>query len=166
LPAKATTDSSVYLQGGTGLMIKIRFPYLSNLLQLPDYVGILRAQLIFQPKLGTYTPELTLPPQVILSQSGPANTVGGALTSNGATETGNLNIDYIYGQNTFYSYDVTSYIKQIIVDPMLSQDALMFNMPAPASTTIFDRAVFQNKRYTTSNYNVSLKIYYISLVHQ
>jgi hypothetical protein len=166
LPATATTDSSVYLQGGTGLQMKLRFPYLNKLLQLPDYVGILKASLILEPKLGSYTPEITLPPQVILSQSGPANTIGATITTSGTSQTGNLIIDYIYGQNTYYSYDVTSYIKQIIVDPLLSQDAIIANMPAPASTTTMNRAVFLNRRYTTNNYNVSLKVYYISLVHQ
>ena len=160
LPASATADSSVYLQGGTGLQVKIRFPYLSNLLQLPDYVGILRAELILQPKAGTYTPELALPPQVTISRSNPTNIVGLTVGTSG-----NLVVDYIYGQNTFYSYDVTSYIKQIITDPMLNQDALIFNMPSPASVTTMNRAVLQNKKYSTSNYNVSLKLYYISLVH-
>ena len=160
LPASATTDSSVYLQGATGLQVKITFPYITNLLQLPDYIGILKAQLILQPKAGTYTPELALPPQVNISQSNTTNIVGLTVASGG-----NLIVDYIYGQNTYYSYDVTNYIKQIITDPMVKQDALIFNMPSPASITTMDRAVFQNKKYSTSNYNVSLKIYYISLVH-
>jgi uncharacterized protein DUF4270 len=165
LPASATTDSSVYLQGGTGLQVKINFPYISNLLQLPDYIAILRADLILQPKLGTYTPEIALPPQVILSQTNPTNTIGSSLTFNGAVETGGLAVDYIYGQNTYYTYDITSYIKGIITDPMVARDALIFNMPSPASVTTMNRAVFQNKKYSTGNYNVSLKIYYISLVH-
>ncbi|HEY4875457.1 MAG TPA: hypothetical protein VIH86_07795, partial [Puia sp.] len=63
------------------------------------------------------------------------------------------------------TYDITSYIKGIIVDPLVTQDALIFNMPSPASVTTMNRAVFQNKKYSTSNYNVSLKVYYISLVH-
>ncbi len=160
LPSSATTDSSVYLQGATGLQIKIRFPYLSNLLQLPDYVGILRADLILQPRAGTYTPELALPPQVNISTTNPTNVVGITVSS-----ADNLVVDYIYGQNTYYSYDVTSYIKQIIADPMISQDALMFNMPSPVSVTTMGRTFFQNKKYSTSNYNVTLKLYYISLVH-
>jgi hypothetical protein len=165
LPSSATTDSSVYLQGGTGLQVKINFPYISNLLQLPDYIAILRADLILQPKMGTYSPELALPPQVILSQSNPTNVIGSTLTVSGAVANGSLVVDYIYGQNTYYTYDITSYIKGIIVDPLVTQDALIFNMPSPSSVTTMDRAVFQNKKYTTNNYNVSLKVYYISLVH-
>jgi hypothetical protein len=165
LPSSATTDSSVYLQGGTGLQVKINFPYISNLLQLPDYIAILRANLILQPKVGTYTPEIALPPQVVLSQSNSTNTIGAAISGAGGRATGSLIVDYIYGQNTYYSYDITSYIKAIITDPLVTQDALIFNIPSPASVTTMNRAVFQNKKYSTSNYNVSLKIYYISLVH-
>ncbi|HSZ84773.1 MAG TPA: DUF4270 family protein [Puia sp.] len=165
MPSSATTDSSVYLQGATGLQVKINFPYISNLLQLPDYIAILRADLILQPKSGTYTPELALPPQVILSQSNPTNVIGSTLTFNGAVANGGLAVDYIYGQNTYYTYDITSYIKGIITDPLVKQDALIFNMPSPSSVTTMNRAVFQNKKYSTGNYNVSLKIYYISLVH-
>ncbi|HLX90702.1 MAG TPA: DUF4270 family protein [Puia sp.] len=165
LPSTATTDSSAYLQGATGLQVKIRFPYLPDLLTLPDFVAILRAELIMEPKLGTYTPELALPPQAILSQSNTTNFLGPSLALNGAVQTGNLVVDYIYGQNTFYSYDVTTYIKTIIQDPLINQDALILSMPVPLNTTTFNRAVFQNKRYTTADYHVSLKIYYISLVH-
>jgi hypothetical protein len=165
LPATATSDSSVYLQGGTGLQVKLQFPYLANLLQLPDYIGILRADLILQPVFGSYSPELALPPQVILSQSNPANTIGTTITGTAGVQYGTLDVDYIYGQNTYYTYDITAYVKQIIVDPMIYQDALIFNMPPPSSVTTMNRAVFQNKRFSTTNYYVTLKIYYISLVH-
>ena len=160
LPASATSDSSAYLQGGTGLQLKIRFPYISNVAQLPDYIAILRAELILQPKPGTYSPELALPPTANLSSTNPTNTIGATVASGGS-----LVVDYIYGQNTLYSYDVTNYIKQIIIDPMVSQDALIMNVPAPANVTTMNRAVFQNEKYSLDNYHVSLKLYYISLVH-
>jgi len=160
LPASATSDSSAYLQGGTGLQLKIRFPYISNIVQLPDYIATLRAELILQPKPGTYSPEFALPPTANLSASNPTNGVGATVASGGS-----LVVDYIYGQNTLYTYDVTNYIKQIIVDPMVTQDALIMNIPAPANVTTMNRAVFQNEKYSLDNYHVSLKLYYISLVH-
>jgi hypothetical protein len=159
----ALTANASYVQSATGIQAKIRFPFINNILTIPDYIGLLRAELILKPIVGTFSPELLLPPQMILSQTDQNNEIGGTLVSVGGIEYGNLIVDYTYGQNTSYSYDVTNYIKQQLTIGGINNNGLMLSLPAPANHTIFNRVVFGD--VTNKNYNITLKLYYISLPH-
>jgi len=166
IPAEAPsalTNNAIYVQGISGIQAKVRFPYLSNVLGLQDYIGLLKAQLILKPIEGTFGPELSLAPQIMLSATDQNNELGSPLYYNNSLQTGNLVTDYVYGQNTFYTYDVTSYIKQQLAIGGNNTDGLMLSMPSPSNVTTFNRSVFGDK--TNKLYNITLKIYYISLVH-
>jgi len=166
IPAEAPsslTNNAVYVQGTTGIQTKLRFPYISNLLNIPDYIGILKAQLILTPIAGTFNPELALPQQMILSATDQNNELGTVIYFNGQVQYGNLLVDYVYGQNTLYTYDVTTYIKELLTLGSNNTDGLILSVPSPASETTFNRVVFGDN--TNKNYKITLKIYYISLVH-
>ncbi len=60
--ASTATDGLSFVQSTTGLETKVRFPYLWKLIQRPDYVSVLKAQLIIKPITGSYSPTLALPP--------------------------------------------------------------------------------------------------------
>jgi hypothetical protein len=157
-------NKAMYVQSATGIQGKIRFPSLNTVLALPGYLGILRAQLILKPIVGTFSPELGLPPQIMLSQTDANNQLGSPIFSGSGVEYGNLFIDYSGSGTTAYSYDITSYIKQQLTIGGNNTDGLMLSLPSPASYTIFNRAVFGDA--TNKNYNVTLNLYYISLPHQ
>jgi uncharacterized protein DUF4270 len=157
------TDNAMYVQSATGIQGKIRFPYISNILSLPGYLGILRAQLILKPVIGTFNPELSLPPQLILSQTDVNNELGSPIISGSGIEYGNLYIDYNGAGITTYSYDITNYIKQQLTIGGNNTDGLMLSLPPPSNNTIFDRAVFGDA--TNKNYNITLNLYYISIPH-
>ncbi|MES1221361.1 MAG: DUF4270 family protein [Bacteroidota bacterium] len=157
----ASTNHNVYAQSGTGLQVKIRFPTISTLAQFTDYIGIYKAELIIKPVSGSYSPLLSLPPQLILSQTNENNQLGSVLTYGGAVEYGNLVTDYITGQNTAYTYDVTSFIKQQVSLPASSQNGLMLSLPSPLNYTTFNRVVIGDQ--TNKVFNATLKVYYVSL---
>ncbi|MBS1949305.1 MAG: DUF4270 family protein, partial [Bacteroidetes bacterium] len=166
LPTEAPsslTGNAVYVQGTTGVQTKIRFPYISNILGVPDYVSVLKAQLLLKPITGTFNPEFSLPPQLIMNQTDENNQFGSLIFSNGSIEYGSLNVDYLYGQNTLYTYDVTAYVQQQLNIINNQNNGLMLSVPPPARATLFNRAVFGD--HTNKNYTVTLKIYYISLIH-
>lgn len=156
-------NNAVYVQSATGIQGKIMFPSLRTALALPGYLGILRAQLIFKPIASTFTPELPLPPQLILSQTDANNQLGSPIFSGGGIEYGNLYIDYSGSGITTYSYDITNYIKQQLTIGGNNTDGLMISLPSASSNTIFNRAVIGDA--TNKNYNITLNLYYISLPH-
>ncbi len=157
------TNHAAFVQSMTGLEVKVMFPTLFTLSQFPDYIGLLRAVLVLKPLTGTYSPSLPLPPQLIASQTNQNNVLGPPLTFGGSAENGNLVTDYVTGQNTAYTYDVTTYLTQQITIPGINQNGLMLNIPSPANNTAFNRVVLGDK--TNKVYNVTLTIYYISLPH-
>jgi hypothetical protein len=142
------------------LQAKVNFPSVFTLSQRSDFVGVLKAQLILKPEPGSYSPLLALPKQLIASQTDLNNGIGAPLTLSGQIQYGNLITDYITGQNTQYSYDVTNYIKELLTIPT-NQYGLILNIPSPANYTTFNRAVLGDK--TNKNFSSKLIIYYISL---
>jgi hypothetical protein len=165
LPVEApstSTNNEVFVQGATGIQTKIIFPYILNILGFTDYIGVYKAQLILKPINTTFSPELALAPQLLLSTTDQNNQVGAAVYYNNAIQYGNLFVDYTYGANTSYSYDVTSFIKQQLALGY-NTNGLMLSVPANLANTTFNRSVFGDN--TNKNYTINLKIYYISLVH-
>ncbi len=110
--ASTSTDGLSFVQSTTGLETKVRFPYLWKLIQRPDYVSVLKAQLIIKPITGSYSPTFALPPQLNLFITDNNNFIGSPIVLSGVAQTGNLVVDYLYGQNTNYTYDITAYIQQ------------------------------------------------------
>jgi hypothetical protein len=109
---------------------------------------------------GTYSPIYNLPPQVNLSLTTEGNTIGAQLPSG----SGNLSIDYLYGTNTNYSYDITSYIQNALTQgaPNNAKNGLLLTTPAATFNTSFNRAVIGNAYNAQLSNQISLKIYYAS----
>ncbi|MBN9298695.1 MAG: DUF4270 family protein [Filimonas sp.] len=160
-----STNNIAYGQYITGAMPKISFPTLRSLLQANNYKGILQARLMVVPLKNTYTGLYTLPPQLRLSVTDINNQLGSDLAAsvNGqtVTQTGNLVIDEMSGQNTSYQYDVTSYLQQQISASPTSQNGLLLVPPSPSHTTKFDRILVGSA--INPNSRIQLIIYYLAV---
>lgn len=154
------SGNASFLQPVTGIYVKMLFPTIGGLLQYPDYLSVLRAVLTVKPVGGTYSPIYSLPPQVQLASVDENNGIGGAIS----TANGSLVTDYLYGTNTAYSYDITSYIQsQITRGPQwLAQNGLALDISAPNYNTLFNRAVIGDQFTPLVSNQVSLKIFYAS----
>ncbi len=160
------TGHNAYMQPVAGLKIKITFPYLQQLLLRPDFLSILRAQLLVKPKVGTYNNNnYRLPPKLDLYPTDLTNLFGSPLTLNGVAQNGSLVIDYLNPGNTSYTYDLSSYIEQQagLVGNQYLDDGLILSMPAPANDTSLNRMVLQDRFQAPVDNRVTLRVYYISL---
>ncbi|HCL84848.1 MAG TPA: hypothetical protein DIC22_12785 [Chitinophagaceae bacterium] len=159
LPSTATGNQA-FLQPITSLYTKLLFPTITDLLGYPDYLAVMKAQLIIKPVQGTYSPVLNLPPAVNLTLTNYANTIGAVLPYG----SGNLTIDYLYGTNTNYTYDITAYIQKALTQgaPNNAINGLMLITPATTFNTTFNRAVFGDSHNPQLSNQISLKIYYAS----
>ena len=155
-----------FVQTATGIVAKIRFPTLRNILQRPDYAKIIKAELDIEPIRGTYVGHYALPPQLaaytttVLNE--PLAPITG-LAANGQqiNQTGNLTIDWLYGQNTRYTYDVTAFLQQQIAISDNNKNGLLLQPPPPAFENEFNRLVFGDS--DNPNNRITLKLYYISI---
>ncbi len=165
LVSSSLTGNKAYLQSTTGTAAQISFPYLRGLLQIPSYVALTRATLVLKPALGTYDPILTLPDSLRLTQTDTyGDMLGDLAISNGSSSTaliGTLNVDYLYGQNTQYTFDITNYINAQLAVSANNGNGLIISPPTPLFSTRFDRVVFDNT--TNPITNTKLLIYYITV---
>jgi hypothetical protein len=156
VPSSRTNFAS-YIQSGTGIETKIQFPYLTQITALPDYLSVLRADLVIKPVMGTYSPTNYLPSSLFLYQTDQNNIPGLPLAGNGS-----LIVDYLYGVNTAYVYDVTNYIKQQISLGQLanSNNGLILTIPPPGNDTTMARVIIGDR--INPKTNIQLKLYYAS----
>ena len=166
-------NNKAYCQFASGVMTKINFPSLPELLKYTNYIKILSATLKVVPVKGSYDTYYYLPPSLNLYQTDINNGLGSALSgisSSGSytTQNGNLYTDIIYGDRTRYTYDVSSYIKYLIANPLASikDYGLLLAAPAPASQTQFDRVIIGDKNYPDRISNTILEINYLTVQAQ
>lgn len=159
-----STNHMGFWQPAGRVVTKVTFPSLRSLLQLPDYLKILKASLTIQPVQGTYR-AYPLPDQLEMAHTNQANEIGATLVTVGATgqmtvQTGNLQVDYILGKNTTYTYDVTSYLQAAINNDQTNADGLML-IPNNTYSSVLRRLVIGDRHHTTNP--IQLKVFYISL---
>ncbi|MFT3935622.1 MAG: DUF4270 family protein [Chitinophagaceae bacterium] len=164
LPSTASNNIG-YLQSATGLYLKVSFPTIRKLLERSDYIKILRAQLVIKPIQQSFSNYFSLPSQLYAAETDGANEPGANITSvvSGAssTETGNLSIDDVYGTNTNYSYDVTSYLQTEILNAAINKDGLLLIPPTGTRFSAMNRLVIGNSQ--NANGKIQLNVYYISV---
>jgi hypothetical protein len=155
-----SSGNQAFLQPITSLYVKLLFPTISDILGYPDYLAIMKAELIVKPVAGTYSPIFNLPPQVPLALTTDANTIGAQLPYGG----GNLSIDYLYGLNTNYSYDITTYIQNALTQgaPNNQKNGIILITPGDLFNTMFNRAVIGNQFNLKKSDQITLQIYYAS----
>lgn len=160
-------NNTAFMQYITGSVIKLRFPTVrASILNAPNYLSMLSAQLSIKPVLGTYTGIYkTLPPALRLAATDKDNLLGSDLGfysgSSFQTQTGSLFIDYLEPRNTAYNYDVTSYLQQQISLSTINENGLLLAPPFPGHVTGFDRLIVGDNNNV--NGQMKLTIYYLAI---
>jgi hypothetical protein len=163
LLSSEATGNAGYLQSITGTAVKVSFPYIRNILQLPNFIKIAKAQLVLRPVPGTYSYAYPLPDSLRLSQTDVYNNSLGDIdgSSNPSALIGNLSVDYLYGQNTQYTFDITNYINAQLAISQNNANGLVISPPQPLFVTRFNRVVLGNANVL--NGNSQLIVYYITV---
>ncbi|MFY7963710.1 MAG: DUF4270 family protein [Chitinophagaceae bacterium] len=161
------TNNESYTQAATGSMIKLTFPTIKGILQIPNFAKILKAALIVKPVKGSYNTSYFLPPNLRLSYTNQNNNLGSDLafiTNNGAlsVQYGFLQTDYFLNENTQYQYDLTEYLKEVLRTTNITQgDGLLLTPPSNAFESEFARVVIGNKSNPLGK--IQLVIYYAAV---
>lgn len=164
--ASPALKNAAYIQPLTGTIMKLRFPSLRDaILQRTDYLQLMKAELTMYPEGGSYNYSFMLPPQLGAYATNINNGVGAALGANGSLgssspQYGDLKVDWLYGQDTYYTYDVTVYVQQQLAVSGDNTNGLLFTPPGTAYNTSFNRVVFGDNK---SERPMKLKLYYISV---
>lgn len=161
------TGNAAFGQTTTGSMIKMTFPTLKSILKAPNFAKVLKAGLYVYPVKGSYSTTYSLPSVMRLSYTNVNNTIGYDLAyvnTNGslAVQLGLLNTDYFVGENTFYQYDLTEYVKDALrTTNIVPGEGLLFTPPSPNFSTLFSRVAIGNKNNSLGK--IQLQIFYAAV---
>ncbi len=153
----AESGNKAYLQGVTGLLPKLRFPSVQNVLMEKRW-KILKAELIFKPVRNTYR-KSTLPERLYLYETDRLNRMNTILKdSNGDAIVSTLVVDEIFNEETYYTIDITPYILEELSDRYFDYNhGLLVGLSQNDLRSSLGRVILEN-----GNPRIKLKIYFLS----
>lgn len=149
------------LQSGAGLKFRIDFPTLNNLLELKNMGYIIKAELRLKPDMAIMRTS-DLPETIYIGEIYRANEIWGYLTdSDGNTLTSELHTDRVYHENTYYSFDLTSYINTRLQEDVVDTDqGLAINLPDADMGSTFNWLAINGQSTSTNASQLLLYYYY------
>jgi len=157
------SGNKAFLNTNLGAYIHITFPGILNLKELHPYIKVIKAELVIRPDSRSYSYPYVLPGSLNLYQTDSYNMPITPLYTISATpqiQTGNLFIDNLYGENTQYSYDISSYINTLISEGRFSTSALLLYPSAADLSGSLQRLIVKDQ---TNARSVQLKLYVLGL---
>lgn len=112
--ASALLGNRGFLFGGIGWYARLEFPYLNNLMQQGEEIAIEQAYLKISPQPDTYSNFNALPDSIFLYIIDENNVVTDAVTDylGEQVQSATLIEDDTFRENTYYYFDVTSFMQQ------------------------------------------------------
>ena len=155
------TGKRAYLQGLTGIYNSIEFPYLNNIQVAGSIVSVESAVLYLYPLKNSYGKYNQLPSTLRLYIADDNNNTQDQIyDSMGTTiQNGNLVVDEVYGDDTYYSFNITSFIQENLGTWGMNRKKLFLILDDNDFVCTFDQVVFANDR-TKEKGQVRLDIRY------
>lgn len=162
------TDNLAFVQGGIGFLTKLKIPYIEKLNTLGLTGGVLKAELVFYPKDGTYDNKIyKLPDNRFTYFNLYTTNADNMALSAILNPTTNAPVSSIYNTNvenpdeSYFSIDVTNYVNNILLFPEENgfDDALLLTFPLDKLGNSIDRMVIENDR--KSDFRIRLKTTYV-----
>jgi hypothetical protein len=147
------TDANPYAitQAGTGVYLKARFPSLRDLLKVDEVVRLMDAKLVLKPVKGSYEYFTnSLPNPLFLMTTDASNKPFNILpdTTGQGPQYRAPFIDFTYGLNTSYTFNITSYINSLITTSGTAENGLFIIQDNPESAKEITRGVFGSRQNT------------------
>ncbi|MBX9784808.1 MAG: DUF4270 domain-containing protein [Chitinophagaceae bacterium] len=159
--ASAKMNGRAYLSNNIPSYMKITFPQLLSLKEIAPFVRVIKAELEVKPSPGTYRYPYKLPPQLNLVTSNADNSFDNFILGlNGNIQNGNLVVDNLYGKDTRYTFDITSFINTVINEGRYSTKALFLGINATGFSTESQRLIINEQSSTDG---IKLKLYVLGL---
>lgn len=145
--SSTTLNDKAYLMGLTGIYNQIEFPHLNNLRGKGDIVSIEGATIYLYPEANSSTTH-QLPTELRLYVADDNNVLEDQIyESSGTTvQSGNLSIDSIYNRDTYYAFDITSFLRDNFTTEGMYRKKLLLNMPDEDFRSTFKKVIFSNKK--------------------
>ena len=151
LPSSKSSNQT-YLQGMTGLYIKIEFPYLNHLLWEGEMVTIESATLQLYPVKDTYGGIYPLPESLILYTANDNDVTEDVVSDllGSSVQNGSLVTDEMMTDQTYYSFDITSFLQDNLGSIGYNCKNLKLMLPDDLFFTTLKGVVFGDGEHATN----------------
>ncbi len=155
--------NKAYLQGLTGYYNQIEFPDLNELQDAGEIVSVESATLYLYPERKSHLLVNQLPDELRLYITDENNVLEDYVYgSDGVTvQTGNLTVDELYGRETYYSFDLTEFIRNNFGTWGTRRQKLLMSLTDEEMATTFNQVLFACDPYEDQQcrLDVRIKIY-------
>ncbi len=132
-----------YSQSGMGLLLKVKFPSLKNILTVGSFVRLLSADLVLRPVESSF--DLfgsQLPSSLTFFHTDASNVIGYPVVNAGGQTAiaASPVIDNIYRINTNYSFSVTPFIDYLLNTSNTTESGAFILQESPGSAKLLHRA--------------------------
>ena len=160
----AETNNTGYSQPATGVLMKIIFPGLRNILSTDKPLNLLHAEIIVRP-LNQSFDIFSLPPTLQLAQTDESNLVQGLLpdSTGQAPVVGTPMIDHIYGINNYYRFNITNYINDLLHTPGSAGEGFFMIETTPEQASKLNRVVFGDAGHVENKAQLILSIVTVNI---
>ncbi|MBE7172190.1 MAG: DUF4270 family protein [Williamsia sp.] len=159
--SSTVTANQSYLQSSAGVLLKLSFPSLRNILQLNSTVELVSATLVVRIADNSFDQyRYKLPPELYLAQTDASNTVGTSVTD--AAGTGVLYsaplTDYVYNTNATYSFPITSSIKTLLATAGSTANGFFLLEKTPGDFSSFNRLIANDAHHGSVSSQLVLSV--------
>ena len=155
------TNHIAYLQGLTGMYILVDFPHLNDLNAEGQMVSIESAYLQLYPVKTSYGPANPLPPKLLLYTTDVNGVTGDVIYNLAGTsvQTGSLVTDLATRTDTYYTFDVSTFMRGIFGTTGTSRKKLKIILPDGDFFNSTKGLLLGDMKYSTNN-TVKLTLVY------
>jgi hypothetical protein len=157
------TDGKTFIQAGTGILTKVRFPHLKSILGLPGFLKLNSAKLVLEPVENSYTGKNYLPSSLELFEGDGRNVPFAEVQADydsRHTQITPVIINPIDGRIVGYTFSLTQYTQSLLDGETDPKDfALFLSLPNSQWGSSVNRAVINTS--DLSNFRLRLEIYYL-----
>ena len=157
------TGNLSFIQGGTGLMTKIRIPHIANLNLIGLTGGVLKAELVFTPEEDSFDDDIyPLPTSSFeLYKTNRYNTLLSSVynSSTGAQLYSTFDKDSEDMDQDRYSFDLTSYVNDILINGQDYDNALIITLPEGTLGNSMERLIINHD--PNSDMRIKLEVTYV-----
>ena len=143
--ASSYIENKAFVQAGTGIVTKVKFPFLESIL-FDEKDIILSVELIIKPEIESY--DGNFPESLAMYETNQKNRVVQGLTDkNGASVISTFVLDEYYHLDTYYKFNITDFINEQIKDGYIDKDrSLLITVPSPDYSTTLERLIISDSK--------------------
>lgn len=140
------TDNKMFIQAGGKIGFRIDIPLINRLKEIDPNMSVMSAHLLIKPALGSFKKASDLPTIKVYwidKDNNVKNQLMDIKGQNGVIST--LVSDNEVLENTYYSFDILSYVLYKIDNGLSSDESLFFTFSDEFGATSFDQLVLENQ---------------------